>query len=415
MFKYFQFEEVLESIKEHRVRNLLSGLGIAWGIFILILLLGAGNGLQEGVFRLFGSFSKNSLWIIGGRTSKVEIGKTEGKKIIFDEGLLNLINHRFNKSIKDISPEITLKKLSNISYKDQFNYYTTKAVSKDYFKIKTLDISEGRLFNSLDEKEERRVVIIGKNVKKVLFEEENPIGMDINVSGNWFKVIGVLKSGSILNQQEQSNIFIPYSTCNNYLNLGNKFSLIMFNLFPGVNSIDFEKEIKFFLSRKLDFDPEDKKAIRTINFEEQIKSFNKLFDGLDYFFWFVGICLLLVGMVGVGNISLVIVKERTKEIGVRKAIGATSKHIISMILSESILITVFSGSIGLFFGYSVLFLINLFLATKSENDFLITELNFNILASVVSIFILVISGAIAGFIPAKKATKIKPIEAIRQE
>jgi len=414
MFTINQLEDIIHSLKQNKLRNILTGFGVAWGIFILVILLGAGNGFQTGIMKLFGSFAQNSLWVYGGQSSSVEIGMTEGKLILFNEEDVNIIGKRFTE-IESISPETTIPR-SIVSFKENFGAYTIKGISEDYFKIKILDIDHGRTFNKLDNSEKRKVAIISNKIKKVLFKQNNAVGQFINISGTWFKVIGVLDEGNIFTQSEQNAIFIPFNSVKENYNIGNEFNTFGFTLKSGVNTKDFEIKLKKILANRIGFDRFDEKALFVLNFDEQIKSFDKLFNGIKAFLFFIGVCLLLSGIIGIGNIMLIVVKERTKEIGIRKAIGAKSNSIIMMILSESVVITFIAGLVGLLLGIGVTNLVNLIITQfYDKEDVLISNFGINIPIALLSMFLIVVSGCLAGLYPAKKAAEIMPVVAINHE
>lgn len=415
MFKIYHFQETLQTLKEHKGRNILTGFGVAWGIFILILLLSAGEGLQSGISRIFSGYAQNSMWLYGGQSSIIQEGSVEGKPIVFSKTLLDNITARF-KEIECISPEVTNPKNSFISFKDKSYVAPIKGVGSSYFNIKLLQLADGRLFNLLDEKTERPVCIIGDNMKEVLFKNENPLGNYINISGNWFKVIGILSKGSMFSENEQRSVFISYNCFQKHFSGGLEFNVFGILLKNNTNTEIFERKLKNYLSRSLDFDKLDNKALYILNFNEQVKVFNKLFTGIKIFLWFIGICLLLSGIVGIGNMMLVIVKERTKEIGIRKAIGATPNEILMMILMESVVITTLSGLGGMLIGFGLVGIINWIIHSfNNKKDSLIDSLNINIPMALGALVILILSGCIAGFIPAKKATEIMPLEALNKE
>ena len=409
--------EVFSSIREHKTRNMLTGFGIAWGIFILVILLGAGSGLQKGVFKLFGSFAQKSIWVFGGATSTDTQRIAGGKAIEFNHHLLEDVKMRFKGDITEISPQISLPQYK-VQFDEVFSDYSIVGVNADYFKIKTLALTSGRFINAQDDIKAKKIAVIGDQVAKVLFKKvKSPIGQFIQIGDLFFTVVGVLKKGSIAMQQEQNNVYIPVKTLQEYFNQGTNYNAFLLNLSPKTNSASFELNLKKYLARILRFDYQDTKALMVVNFEEQIESFNKLFNTLKGFLWFIGICLLLTGVVGVGNIMLVIVKERTREIGIRKAVGATPRSIISLILTESVLITLLSGIVGLLLSTLAIYIVNMVLRHIEDNgrDNLINHLGFNLPAAVIALCILMISGCLAGIIPAQKAARIKPIDAIRQE
>lgn len=413
----FQLDEVMTSIKQHKTRNALTGFGIAWGIFILIILLGTGEGFHESISNQFNDFIKKTIVIYGGKTSKSEVGKSSEKYILFDEDILNSIKVRFKNDIRSISPEYSYRGRAIASYKTKSIGCNVKGINEDYLPIKALKISKGRDISMLDCEKRNKVAVIGKKIADVLFPNSNPIGKTIFFSDESLFIIGVIEESTTnSNFNDTNTILIPYQTMRDYFRQGEKFGALMLNLYDDVDTENFKDNIKFYLSNQLNFDSADNKAISFIDFEKRINSFNKLFDGIKTFVWFIAICILLTGMVGVSNIMLVIVKERTKEIGIRKALGANKKSIISLILTESILITLISGLVGVFLGFLILLISNIILQNQTFNDeLIINKLNFNFFASLMAMLILILAGCIAGLIPAIKASKIHPIEAIRHE
>jgi putative ABC transport system permease protein len=408
-------QEAFSSIKQSKTRSILAGFGVAWGIFILIILLGTGSGFQQGILKLFSSFAKNSIWIYGGQVSESNLNKTiEGKQILFDINDIELIKDRF-KTIESISPEVIYNGNPLTSYQQNVTYPQIKGVMSDYFNVKIINTEDGRLLNALDNKEYRRVTVIGRQVADALFPTEKPLGKSINIAGTYFTVVGIIEKGSIFTQNEQNLIYIPYHTFLDCFNQGRDFNTIIFTLSKKTNATDFEAKIKSFLGRAKGFDVNDKKAIYILNFENQIKAFDKLFTGIDIFLWFIGLCLLLSGIVGISNIMFVIVKERTSEIGIRKAIGATPSSIIGLVITESIVITSMAGSVGLVLGIMFIKLINWIIDSfYDKKDFLFTNAKIDFPVIIFSLFVLILSGVLAGFLPAKKAADITPVEAIRQ-
>lgn len=407
--------EAFKSIKENKSRSVLSSLGVVWGIFILILLLGVGNGFKEGIFQLFNTFAKNSLWIYGGQVSETDLKKATAEKlIVFDVNDINILKDRF-ESIESISPELNYAGNSLTSYEQNITYPQIKGVLPDYFNVKIIKTDEGRLINVLDNKEYRRIAMIGRQVADVLFPKKKPIGKSINIAGIYFTIIGVIEKGSIFTQNEQNLIYIPYNTFYDCFNQGREFNTFILSLSKKTDASNFENELTSFLAKLKGFNSKDKKALFILNFENQVKAFDKLFTGINVFMWFIGSCLLLSGIVGISNIMFVIVKERTFEIGIRKAVGAKQKSIIWLILSESIVITSVAGILGLFLGFLVIQLINWGLSCFfNDKDSLFTSATVDFPVIIFSLIILIFSGVLSGFLPAKKAAKIDPIEALRQ-
>ncbi len=332
-------KEILASIKSHKIRFLLTGFGIAWGMFILIVLLGAGNGFRTGVLNLFQGYASNSIWLSGQRVSVASIGGLQvGSKVKFDELITIKLKNRFPQ-IKQISSEIKLENISHITYKDNMGNFEIKGVDRDYNIIKLLEIETGRFLNDLDYKEHRTTVVIGSRVKELLFKNENPLGKQINISGVYFQVVGVLKEGTMLSIMEQNNIYTPNTSLCRIFNLDNTFFTIGALLNEKTSIESFENELRNFLAKEIGFDKSDRNALYINNIQLQVKAFNSLFDGIDIFLWILGLCFLLSGVIGIANIMFVVVKERTTEIGIRKALGATPESIITLVLAEALITT----------------------------------------------------------------------------
>jgi len=408
--------EAFNSIKQSKTRSILAGFGVAWGIFILILLLGTGKGFQQGILQLFNAFAKNSVWIYGGQVSESNLNNsTQQKLILFDNTDIKIIKERFSE-IEFISPEINYYGNSITGYKQNTTYPQIRGVLSDYFNVKIIKPEEGRLLNVLDNKEYRRVALIGRQIADVLFPTGMPLGKSINIAGTYFIIIGIIEKGSVFTQNEQNVIYIPYNTFIDCFNQGREYNAFILTISKNADATDFENELKSFLGRRKGFDINDKKAIFILNFETQVKAFDKLFKGVDIFLWFIGLCLLMSGIVGISNIMLVIVKERTFEIGIHKALGAKSTTIIWMIITESIVITSMAGSIGLLLGALFISLLNWIIASFfNTKDSLFTGASIDFPVIIFSLLILIISGVIAGFLPAKRAANIAPAEAIRYE
>lgn len=409
-------QESISSIKQNKIRSILAGFGVAWGIFILILLLGTGKGFQEGILQLFSSFAKNSIFIYGGHVSEGNLTENlQHKRILFNDIDIRVIKDRYSE-IEFISPELNFGGNSLTSYEGNTSYPQIKGVLPDYFNVRIINPEKGRLLNALDNRESRRVVLIGRQVADVLFTGEEPIGKSINIAGAFFTVVGIIEKGSVFTQNEQNSVYMPYTTFKECMGHVIEYNAMVLTLSRKTDATIFETELKTFLGRRKGFDINDKKAIFILNFENQVKAFDNLFKGINIFLWFIGLCLLLSGIVGISNIMLVIVKERTFEIGIRKAIGAESKSIIWMIITESIVITSIAGMLGLLLGGIVIWLINWIVASFfKESDLLFTEANIDYAVIIFSMVILILSGVIAGFLPAKKASGITPVQAIRNK
>lgn len=398
------------------MRSLFAGFGVAWGIFILILLLGAGTGFQQGILQLFSSFSQNSLWVFGGQVSINKQGRASyNRPVVFDEVDLSVVRERY-KEIQCVSPEISYTGHLSVRYRQQTFTPQLKGVVADYFKIKVIKPDEGRLLNELDNTERRRVVLIGRQAADVLFPHESPVGKCIEMNGVNFTVVGAIEKGTLFTQNEQYAAYVPYQTFKECFGQRGEFNAFLLSLKKKVKPENFEEELKSFLSRRKGFNETDKKALFVLNFTTQTKMFDKLFNGVRAFLWFIGLCLLLSGMAGVSNIMFMIVQERTFEIGIRKAVGATTTAIIHMILIESVVLTTSAGMIGLAFGTICLQLLNWVLHTYFDKEgwALFTKAQTGFSVVLFSLSLLIVSGILAGFFPAKRASGISPVEAMRQ-
>ncbi len=409
------FIEVFESIKQHKTRNYLTGFGVAWGIFILLVMLGAGEAFRVGVGSQFGGFAENSITFFGGQTSKVKMGEPAGRKILFTKPQVDKIRVRFQKDVNNISPVIFYSGDKNIHYDKNFSSSEIIGVLDDFFRIKTFDLVEGRILNALDIHEKRKVTVITETIRDEVFDGINPVGKYINLTGDWYQVVGVVKSDSMLNQGYQRSVFMPYDTMVKYLHEGEEIWCLLVGLSDTANALDTEKVLLNFFSKELRFDTNDRKSVSIMNLNQQRKSFDGLFSAIKIIVWFFGICILVTAMIGVSNIMLVIVKERTKEIGIRKALGAKSKDILNLVVLESISITVIAGLIGIITSFGMLAIINFVIGNIYNNQDLVKQLSFNPYTAVVTFIILVLSGTIAGYFPALKATKVSPVNAIRYE
>lgn len=406
--------EIIHSIRQNKVRTFMSGFGIMWGIFILVLLLGVGKGVEYGVQDLLKSFASKSVYVWSGETSMKYKNMQEGRQIFFDKYLLEDIRRKFPE-IKGLSPRATLSK--NAIYGKK-NYYTTiTGIAHEYWSFSNFKMIEGsRPFNVMDDKKARNVAIIGKKVATKLFLNDNPLDKLINVGGVYYRVIGVMKNDDMVSQQAESEIFVPYPSFTRNIQDTPDISVFGFYLSDDtkISMNSFKEKILNYLARSLRFDANDPNAVYIQTLEEQIANINSIFTGISVFIWIVGACFLISGMVSVTNILFIVVKERTNEFGLRMAIGATPYHITLQVLLEALIITLGSGLLGMFLGVGVLKLINIVLAASGGMGLLkTTDIDMGI--ALLALFIMVLSGIFAGTFPARKAAKIEPVAAMRYE
>lgn len=412
MFNTENISEIWHSIRQNKIRTILAGFGVAWGILILVILLGVGQGFQNGVMKLFNAFAQKSIYVYGGATSEQYKNIKEGAKILFDETFIHTLQSRYD-AIEAISPEITYPGLL-VKNKDKTAHFRVSGIYEDYFKIKILKVQDkGRLFTPVDNINKRRVAVIGESVANSLFPKEDAIFNYIEISGELFQVIGILKNEDIFSAAEINSIYIPFSTFTETVTSESTFSSFSLLLNEKTNTIKFEEELKHFIAYKYQFSSSDSQALYIANFETQTSSFESLFRGLKVLIWIVGICFLLSGIVGICNVMLIVVKERTNEIGIRMAVGALPNSIVNLIITESILITTFAGFVGFLLGGGLLFIIDMLINSEEGGVLEKTELNIPVI--LLAICVLIIAGFIAGLFPAVKASQVAPVDAIRYE
>jgi putative ABC transport system permease protein len=412
MFDKEKWQEIFQSIGAHKMRSFLTGFGVAWGIFMLVMLLCVGKGFKNGVISKFSGSAKNSIQVFGNTTSLPYKGLPINRWIHASSEDLDIMKKTIPE-IKYITPEVELADAGFISYNNKSGTFTVKAIDPDYNQIEYSKIAQGRQIDPIDRIQKRKVAVIGEKVMKQLFKDKNPIGEYMNIKGNYFMVVGVVipDTNKIMNFGSEASIFIPYSTYRQTFNDDDKIEHFDVAGDEQVSGAEIEAKVKKYMADKYVFDIKDNRAIWIQNNESMMKGINSLFSGLNIFLWIIGISSLVGGIVGVGNIMLVTVKERTKEIGIRKALGAIPASIIGLVIQESIVITTFAGVAGLLLASGILELIGYF--TKSVSFFQHPEIDLNIAVS--SIVVLIIAGALAGYIPARNAAKVSPIEALRYE
>ncbi len=411
MFDLDKWQEIFATIQKNKLRTFLTGFSVAWGIFMLIVLLGSGKGLENGFENEFSRSAKNSLWIWTGRTSVAHNGMNVGREIRFtNDDYINLYHNIPEREY--ISGRFNIWFSSQITYKNEVHSFAIRNVHPDYQHIEKLDIKEGRFVNALDLRENRKIVVISTLVKETLFknEKESALGKYIKVNNIPFKVVGVFED-EVRNENRLRMVYIPISTAQRVFNGANRLHELSMTIEANTmeQAQEAEKKIRNRLAKTHNFDPEDRRALGTYNSFENYMQVQGIFKGIRLFIWIIGIGTIVAGIVGVSNIMVIVVKERTKEIGIRKSLGATPLSVVSLILFESVLITTFAGYIGLVLGVGVMELLS-----GIEFEFFSNpSADFGVAIS--ATLILIISGAIAGFVPALRAARIKPIEALRDE
>ncbi|MFL2629526.1 MAG: ABC transporter permease [Flavobacteriaceae bacterium] len=410
MFSRDTWTEIFDTISKNKLRTFLSGFTVAIGIFIFIILTGFGNGLTNTFQSFFGDDATNILRVFPNRTSKPYKGYKAKRRIELDNSDLADIKLNFPLFLEGITPRISRGAV--VKYKNNSDNYQTRGVGPAHQAAEKTILMKGRFINEDDIKNKTKYTVIGRRVALDLFGEEDPMGKFIDVGDTVFKIIGVFQDSG--GEYEESYLYIPYTT-RQLIEKGNdKVDQIILSYKPSIGytgAMEFEKKLRLFLKNKKSIDPTDQSGIFIRNVSEDLKR-NQQFAGvLQYIVLFVAIGTLIAGIIGISNIMVFVVKERTKELGIRKALGATPKSVISMILQESIFITIISGYFGLFSGMLVLRNIG----SALEEDYFIKDPSIDLSTAIISTIILVIFGAVAGYIPAKRAASIKPIVALRDE
>jgi len=411
-------QEILAGLKHNLLRTILTGLSVSWGIFILIVLLGAGNGLKNGVTSNFSERATNTVQMWPGQTSMPYKGLKSGRNLQFSEKQVTAVHDNLTESSGETG---IIEKQSTITYKNEYGSFNLVGANPQYEKIFNLKFLEndGRFINKLDLDASKKVIILDKKITEVLFKKESALGKYVQVGDIMFKVIGV---NSKKERWGNGNAYIPFTTAQLIYNPDRKFHSIAMT----VNGLEtneaneaFNEKLKGSIAQSLSYDPKDTQALHLWNAQRDYVETMKIFGGITIFVSIIGIFTLIAGIVGVSNIMLVSVKERTREIGIRKAIGAPPASILRSIIIESILITAVFGYIGMVFGIGLTEMVNFFLeqsaAGNPEGMSVFKNPTVSLSYVLVSTSILILSGVVAGYMPARRAVRIKPIEAMREE
>lgn len=414
MFDIERWQEIFETIGKNKLRTFLTGLSVASGIFILVILLGFSSGIQKGVKSQFERDATNRVSVRTRMTTKSYKGLNPGRYIQLRNADFTEINNKY-EDVLEYKTALYNMWGSQVTYNGETGNYRLEGANPDQQWIENATLVDGRFLSQDDMDETRKVAIIGNIIKKDLFKGKDPIGEIISIFGVNFKVVGVYSDPG--GDREEGRVFVPLPTSQIAFNGGDRVRSLAYTV---KMSDDFDEAVALSaaLSENMEQDikakysvhPEDRSAVRVDNTLEEAKKIYSLIAVIRNVFWFIGIFTIIAGVVGVSNIMLIIVKERTKEIGIRKAIGALPSSIIALILQEAIFITAVAGFIGLFLGVGLLQLVS----PLVDNDFIKSpQVDFN--TAITTVFILIAAGALAGYIPARRAARIKPIDALRDD
>ena len=410
MFSLDRWLEIFEVIKSNKLRTILAGVTVALGLFIFIVLLGLGNGLENTFNEYFKDDKFNTIFINGTRTSKPFAGYESNRKIELNNSDLADIKNKFDFFIDGISPRINFS--SEVGYNLKSNNYSIRAVGPSYQSNEIIIMMDGRFINTNDVINKEKNIVIGRLVKNDLFGDKNAIGKYLKGGGRSWKVVGVFQDDG--GDNEERVIYTAYTTLQKILKDTDEVDNIILTYNPSIGfegAVELEKKLKTFLKNKKKIAPSDSKGIRIRSASRDLKQNEDFSMALTYIVALIGFGTLLAGIIGISNIMVFVVKERTKEFGIRKAVGATPKSIIWMVLQEAIFITTLSGYFGFFLGVWFLSIIG----NKLEKDFYITDPYVDLYTGISATIMLILFGALAGYIPAKRAAQIKTIAALNDK
>ena len=414
MFDLDRWEEIFETIRKNKLRTFLTGLSVASGIFILVILLGIGEGMRNGIAREFEQDASNLIFVFPGVTSKEYKGLNPGRRIQMKNDDYNQILRLYGDKL-DKTASLYQNWGQVLNYGRESGSYEVHGTFPAYQELENMTLTAGRFIDVNDLDNSEKNMVIGNRVKLDLFKGEDPIGKMVQVSGVNFKVVGVFTDPG--GERDETRAVVPITTAQRAFGGANNIERLYLTLEPEESfdaavaaSSQFSAELEAFLKERHTVAPDDNSAIHINNYLENAKRFFTLMDMMKLFFWGVGICTIIAGVVGVSNIMLIIVKERTREIGIRKALGAQPLSIIGMVLHESIFVTAIAGFLGLIFSLTLLE----FVGPAIETQYIYNP-TVNFTVAINTVLILVFAGALAGFFPAWRAARIKPIIALRDE
>ena len=405
-----KLQEIFHNLGKNKLRTLLTGFSVSWGIFMLIILLGSGYGIENGVRDAFSEDAVNSIWIRSGQTSRPHDGLKEGRRIKFRNDDYEDLQHAI-KGREHIAGRYYLGRDTTVRFQSTAGTFSIVGVHPQYAAIEKLTVMQGRLLNVNDEDQQRKVAIIGPKTKRELFPDRTAVGHYVLIKNISFQIVGVFDDKG--DEWNLDRIYIPISTMQNLFSRSNR----VHNLAMTIDGKAWEQPeavetaVRQRLAQRHRFHVEDRRAVFTYNTLVTFQKYMRLFANIRIFVWIIGIGSIVAGIVGVSNIMLITVKERTREIGIRKAIGASPASIIDLVVTEAIIITLFFGYLGLVGGVVVLEI----MAYLIKGVAYFKDPEVNLITAFGAVFLLVLSGALAGIFPARRAAQIRPVEALHDE
>ncbi|MFT6210851.1 MAG: putative ABC transport system permease protein [Bacteroidia bacterium] len=409
MFDADKWQEIFETISKNKLRTFLTGFSVFWGIFMLIILLGSGNGLRNGFEQEFKEDAINSIWVYRGRTTIPFKGMKPGRSIRFTDEDHDALDGRV-KGLENVASRLWLGS-KDMVYGDKKGNYQLISTHPGQFYAENATIITGRFLNRIDIEKRRKVIVIGIPIQKELFPNGDHLGKEMNVGGISFKVVGTFKDGG--GERDNRRGYIPQTVGQMVFDRGRNVHAMSSTIGDATpeESLVIEQKIRDRLAALHQFSPKDKRAVWINNTTEQFMQVLNVLNAISLFVWIIGIGTIIAGIVGIGNIMMIVVKERTREIGIRKALGATPFSVVSLIIMEAIFITSIAGYLGLVAGVFTLEAV----AGMIEDPGIFQNPEVDLYTASIATLILIAAGTLAGLVPAIKAASISPIEALREE
>ena len=409
------FREILDSILRNRSRSLLTGFGVFWGIFMLMLLTGGGQGLKQLLQKNFDGFAQNTCIVFANQTSKPYKGFKKGRYWDMDYTDVDRLK-ALVPELETVTPTVSLWGKSVLREEHSYSRAVVKGARADYANIEAPRIMYGRWLNDVDNLQERKVCVIGKRVYENLFPEGgDPCGKQLRIDGSYYTVIGVdwKEAGGInINGSAADAVTIPLNQARKAYNLGNTIQMLCFTAKEGITMSDITPRVREVIARRHYIEPTDEQAMFLMNTQLIFGIIDNLFKGVNFLIWLIGLGTLLAGVIGVSNIMMVSVKERTTEIGIRRAIGATPRQILGQIISESIVLTLVAGMLGIVISVVILYGVEL---AMTQDGILKAAFQVPFWTAMLAALLLTVLGVVAGLMPALRAMQIKPVDAMRDE
>jgi putative ABC transport system permease protein len=416
MIDFDAWQEVWATLRHNKLRAFLTALGVFWGVFMLILMLGIGNGLERGVSRNLSGLTNYSVYVWAQRTSLPYKGLQPGRYVKFNDADIAAIAR--TPGVEHLAPRIQMggwRDGQNVSYGARKTTFNVMGDTPELAYVEPLIFPYGRFLNARDMSEERKVIVIGDEVQKTLFPGSNPVGQYLQVKRVYFQVVGVLKTLRKGDDGERMNssVYVPFTTFQTVFNQKDRVGWFSLTARRTLGADQVEANVRRAIMAGHRIDPDDSLAIGSYNAAQKFEQIQGLFSGIRKFVWFVGTLTLFAGMLGVSNILLIIVKERTREIGIRKALGATPLSIISLVVAEGLVLTSLAGYCGVVAGVFALEAAGR--AVSKMPDAPLSQPEISLQVALIAVVVLIVAGAVAGVVPARLAARVHPVEALRAE